>query len=177
VFVNANHFFVSLIPDQLSTYEALNSFVQNINEENDFKNPVVEKLLGNALTDSRIPIGRQAIEDEIQNIIDTFIPLSLSASQIQGLKNAWTNEISYIQGPPGTGKSHTISAIVLSAIARNKKVLVISQKTAALSVVNRKIEPFLSDGDGIIGICYYDRNARRKIKDYCNYLFKSNIKQ
>lgn len=170
VFVNANHFFVSVIPDQLSTYEALNSFVQSINEENDFKNRVVEKLLGNALTDSRIQIGRQAIEDEIQNIIDTFIPLSLSASQTQGLKNAWTNEISYIQGPPGTGKSHTISAIVLSAIARNKKVLVISQKTAALSVVNSKIEPFLSDGDGIIGICYYDRNARKKIKDYCNYL-------
>lgn len=170
VFVNANHFFVSVIPDQLSTYEALNSFVQSINEENDFKNPVVEKLLGNALTENRIQIGRQPVEDEIQNIIDSFIPLSLSASQNQGLKNAWTNEISYIQGPPGTGKSHTISAIVLSGIAMNKKVLVVSQKTAALSVVNSKIEPFLSDGDGVIGVCYYDRNARKKIKDYCNYL-------
>ncbi|MBK7042110.1 MAG: hypothetical protein IPH46_17080 [Bacteroidetes bacterium] len=31
------------------------------------------------------------------------------------------NEISYIQGPPGTGKSHTISAIILSALALNKK--------------------------------------------------------
>ncbi len=184
VCVNANHLFVSVIPDQLSTYEALNTFVQSINDENDFKNPVVEKLLVNALTDERAEISRDSIEDEIQKVIDTYIPLSLSNSQIQGLKNAWANEISYIQGPPGTGKSHTISAIVLSAIALNKKVLVISQKTAALNVVNKKIEPLLSDGDGLIGICYYDKSARKKIKDYCNYLitqtsnsssFKRNI--
>lgn len=170
VFVNTNHLFLSLIPDQLSTYEALNSFVQNINKENDFKNPVVEKLLINALTEESIEIERIPIEDDIQKIIDKHIPVSLSNCQIQGLKNAWANEISYIQGPPGTGKSHTISAIVLSAIAMNKKVLVLSQKTAALQVVNKKINPFLTDGDGLLGICYYDTSARKKIKNYCGYL-------
>jgi len=170
VCVNANHLFVSVIPDQLSTYEALNTCVKSINEESDFKNPVVEKLLVNALTEEAKPINRNNIEDEIQKIIDTYIPLSLSKSQIQGLKNAWANEISYIQGPPGTGKSHTISAIVLSAIALNKKVLVISQKTAALTVVNNKVEPLLTDGDGLIGICYYDKTARNKIRNYCKYL-------
>lgn len=184
VFVNANHLFLNLIPDELSTYEALNSFVQSIDEENDFKNPVVEKLLINALTEESIEIDRDPIEDEIQNIIDKHIPISLSNCQIQGLKNAWANEISYIQGPPGTGKSHTISAIVLSAIALNKKVLVLSQKTAALQVVNKKIEPFLTDGDGLLGVCYYDTTARKKIKNYCGYLreqtsnttvFKRNI--
>ena len=148
----------------------MNSFVENINEVNDFKNPVVEKLLINALTNERVDIEKENIEDEIQKVIDTYIPMSLSNSQLQGLKNAWANEISYIQGPPGTGKSHTISAIVLSAIALNKKILVVSQKTAALQVVNKKIEPLLSDGDGLIGICYYDKTARKKIKDYCNYL-------
>lgn len=170
VFVSANHLFVNAIPDQLSTYEALNTFVQIIEEESDFENPVVEKLLINALTDESSGIGRNPLEEEIQKVIDDFIPLSLSTSQIQGLKNAWTNEISYIQGPPGTGKSHTISAIVLSAIALDKRVLVVSQKKAALTVVNNKIEPFLTDGDGLIGICYYDKTARKKIKEYCNYL-------
>ena len=170
VFVNANHLFLSQIPDQLSTYQALNNFVQNINEENDFKNPVVEKLLINALTEESVEIIRIPIEDEIQKIIDKHVPISLSNCQTQGLKNAWANEISYIQGPPGTGKSHTISAIVLSAIAMNKKVLVLSQKTAALQVVNKKIEPFLTDGDGLLGICYYDTSARKKIRNYCSYL-------
>jgi len=170
VFINTNHFFLNIIPNELSTYEALNSFVENINEEGDFKNPVVEKLLINALTDESSEISRNPLEDDIQKIIDKHIPISLSNCQIQGLKNAWCNEISYIQGPPGTGKSHTISAIVLSAIAMNKKVLVLSQKTAALQVVNKKIEPYLSDGDGLLGVCYYDTNARKKIRDYCNYL-------
>lgn len=170
IFVNTKHFFLNLIPNELSTYEALNSFVKSVEADGDFKNPVVEKLLINALTDERAPINRIPIEDEIQIIIDKHIPISLSNCQIQGLKNAWSNEISYIQGPPGTGKSHTISAIVLSAIAMNKKVLVLSQKTAALQVVNKKIEPYLSDGNGLLGVCYYDTNARKKIKDYCNFL-------
>lgn len=170
VFINSNHFFLNLIPDELSTFEALNSFVENIDEEGDFKNPVVEKLLLNALTDDSVSIERFPIEDEIQEIIDKHVPMSLSNCQVQGLKNAWANEISYIQGPPGTGKSHTISAIVLSAVALNKKVLVLSQKTAALKVVNKKIEPFLTDGEGLLGVCYYDKSARKKIKNYCSYL-------
>lgn len=170
IYINTNHFFLNLIPNELSTYEALNSFVKSIDEDGDFKNPVVEKLLINALTDESVQISRNPIEDDIQKIIDKHIPISLSNCQIQGLKNAWSNEISYIQGPPGTGKSHTISAIVLSAIAMNKKVLVLSQKTAALQVVNKKIEPYLSEGDGLLGVCYYDTNARKKIREYCSYL-------
>jgi len=169
-FAPANHAFVNLVPDQLSTYEALNTFLQTIEEVGDFNNPVVEKLLVNALTDERTEVGREPIEDDLQKLIDVYVPLSLSNSQIQALKNAWANEISYIQGPPGTGKSHTISALVLSAIALDKKVLVVSQKRAALSVVNKKIEPLLTDGDGLIGVCYYDKTARKKIKEYCNYL-------
>lgn len=175
VFINTHHLFVSQIPDQLSTYEALNTFVKNVSDENDFKNPVVEKLLVNALTEEKVNIDfheNEAIEEVIKN----FIPLSLSNSQIQGLKNAWTNEISYIQGPPGTGKSHTISAIVLSAVALNKKVLVISQKTAALQVVNKKIDPYLTDSDGLLGICYYDKSARKKIKEYCQFLLNKSTK-
>ena len=168
--VNANHFFISTIPDQLSTYEALNSFLLNINDEHDFKNPVVEKLLVNALTENEAEIEREPIEDEIQIIIDKFLPTSLSDMQMKGIKNAWANEISYIQGPPGTGKSHTISALILSAIALNKKVLIVSQKTAALNVVNQKTEPLISESDGIIGVCYYDKDARRKIRTYCNTL-------
>lgn len=170
-FVDANHFFLHAIPDQLSTFEALNNFVRDIGTETEFKNPVVEKMLANALTDSRVEIGSEDNDAEIQQTIDTAVPLSLSNSQVQALKNAWANEISYIQGPPGTGKSHTISALVLSAAALHKKILVLSQKTAALKVVKDKIEPLLTnDGDSIIGICYYEPAARNRIREYCKYI-------
>jgi len=44
-----------------------------------------------------------------------------------------------IYGPPGTGKSQTIVNIITDAIAKNKSVLVVSQKKAALDVVFNRL--------------------------------------
>ncbi len=44
-----------------------------------------------------------------------------------------------IYGPPGTGKSQTIVNIITDAIAKNKRVLVVSQKKAALDVVYNRL--------------------------------------
>ena len=45
-----------------------------------------------------------------------------------------------INGPPGTGKSQTITNIVAAALSSGKKVLFVSEKTAALEVVHRRLE-------------------------------------
>jgi superfamily I DNA and/or RNA helicase/very-short-patch-repair endonuclease len=164
-FYPSNYSFIADIPDQLSTYQALHSFVENIEQTGEFKNPVLEKLLVNALSDKKTTIGTIQ-EDRINSIINNVIPLSLSSSQRQAIQNVWQNEVSYIQGPPGTGKSHTISAILLSALAMNKKVLVVSQKQPALEVVNQKINPLLSDDEELTGVIYFDKDSKRKIKEY-----------
>ena len=44
-----------------------------------------------------------------------------------------------IYGPPGTGKSQTIVNIITDALARKKRVLVVSQKKAALDVVYNRL--------------------------------------
>ena len=44
-----------------------------------------------------------------------------------------------IYGPPGTGKSQTIVNIITDALCKNKKVLVVSQKKAALDVVYSRL--------------------------------------
>lgn len=44
-----------------------------------------------------------------------------------------------IYGPPGTGKSQTIVNIISDALCKNKKVLVVSQKKAALEVVYNRL--------------------------------------
>lgn len=162
---SSNFSFLADMPDQLSTYQALNSFVESIEQKGDFENPVLEKLLLNALTDSKTSI-ETIDENKINEVIENVIPLSLSSSQKQAIKKAWQNEISYIQGPPGTGKSHTISAILLSALALDKKVLIVSQKQPALEVVNQKINPLLSQEDDLTGVVYFDKDSKRKIKDY-----------
>ena len=45
-----------------------------------------------------------------------------------------------IYGPPGTGKSQTIVNIISDALCKNKKVLVVSQKKAALDVVYNRLK-------------------------------------
>lgn len=44
-----------------------------------------------------------------------------------------------IYGPPGTGKSQTIVNIIADAICKNKRILVVSQKKAALDVVFNRL--------------------------------------
>ena len=45
-----------------------------------------------------------------------------------------------VQGPPGTGKSQTITNIISSLLANNKKILFVSQKRAALEVVRNRLD-------------------------------------
>ena len=52
--------------------------------------------------------------------------------------NQYGNMVIY--GPPGTGKSQTIVNIISDALCKNKKVLVVSQKKAALDVVFNRLK-------------------------------------
>ncbi|ARU58955.1 DNA/RNA helicase [Oleiphilus messinensis] len=45
-----------------------------------------------------------------------------------------------IQGPPGTGKSQTITNVIAEALAKDKKVLFVAQKMAALKVVKKRLD-------------------------------------
>lgn len=45
-----------------------------------------------------------------------------------------------VQGPPGTGKSQVISNLIGSCIRQNKRVLIVSEKKAALTVLQQKLE-------------------------------------
>ncbi|MCH7496000.1 MAG: hypothetical protein IH825_07930, partial [Candidatus Marinimicrobia bacterium] len=49
-----------------------------------------------------------------------------------------------VEGPPGTGKSHTITAIVCNAVLKGRSVLILSDKTEALNVVEDKITETLN---------------------------------
>jgi superfamily I DNA and/or RNA helicase len=174
-FVNAAHFFVNAVPSELSTYEALNKFVKHLEQEKRLESKIVEKLLVNALTEEQQEIEKTEIENEIRDIITKFLPMSLSETQIKAIINAFSCDLSYIQGPPGTGKSHTICAIILTALMQNKKVLVVSQKTAACRVIKEKLEPYLSSNQSSLGIAYFNDNNKKIIADYCKNFHSSNI--
>ena len=54
------------------------------------------------------------------------------------IKNAVKDNL-VIEGPPGTGKSQTIVNIIINLLLKNKKVLVVSEKLAAIEVVYNRL--------------------------------------
>lgn len=129
-----------------------------------FQNKVLEKLLQGVLRNQPVEFGHNLTDRQQIDTALAYLPMSLSQSQKDALYNAWQNEISYIQGPPGTGKSHTIAAIMLSALFLNKKVLFVSQKKAAINVVRRKIESLL--GENTVIYLGSETSEKQKLKAY-----------
>ena len=72
---------------------------------------------------------------------NSYIVKMLDYSQSEVVKKVDEMGNMVIYGPPGTGKSQTIVNIITDAIAKNKRVLVVSQKKAALDVVYSRLGP------------------------------------
>lgn len=70
---------------------------------------------------------------------DLFAPLSADSSQLAAILAAANGMDFVLFGPPGTGKSQTIANMISQCLALGKTVLFVSQKTAALEVVQRRL--------------------------------------
>lgn len=81
---------------------------------------------------------------ELPNVVDSdyineTIPVSCDESQMRAVKAAGGGYSFILQGPPGTGKSQTITAMIVDALTKGKKVLFVAEKMAALQVVYRNL--------------------------------------
>ena len=158
------------------TYLGFLSFVKIVmyrdlekNKERIFQNPVIQALCGNRT-------GLPAIRDEWRNYDhdsvpcqDSFLVVNADASQQDAIVLS-KNGVSFVlQGPPGTGKSQTITNIIAEALADGKKVLFVSEKMAALSVVYRRLqEAGLSDY--CLSLHNYRADKKSVIRDLVNTL-------
>ncbi len=100
--------------------------------------PTEEFIGGDSMTDSS-QMAEEGIEPdtgeaELYNVVDA------DSSQIEAIELAKEGKSFVLQGPPGTGKSQTITNIIAECLARGKKVLFVSEKLAALSVVYDKLK-------------------------------------
>ncbi|WP_164723709.1 AAA domain-containing protein [Thermosipho globiformans] len=73
-----------------------------------------------------------------------FYISSLDFSQEKAIKMANEKDGVVIYGPPGTGKSQTISNLIADFLAKGKRVLVVSEKRAALDVLLNRLSPIKS---------------------------------
>jgi hypothetical protein len=160
-YVQAMHGFVAPVPDELSTHQALQALADTVDEQG-IENRTISQLLSGVLYGSAFE-PRTYLESHLQSALD-HLPFSLSEPQIKGIINAFTQDISYIQGPPGTGKSHTITAILCASVLMGKSVLFVSQKTAALNVVDEKMRRLFPEEIAPHIPMYFDKDARPNLK-------------
>lgn len=71
---------------------------------------------------------------------DLLTPLPADSSQMAAIATADRGKDFIIIGPPGTGKSQTISNLIAHMLGKGKTVLFVSEKTAALEVVYRRLK-------------------------------------
>lgn len=70
---------------------------------------------------------------------DQHLVISCDATQASAIARARTGASYIIQGPPGTGKSQTITNLIADYVARNKRVLFVCEKRAAIDVVFHRL--------------------------------------
>lgn len=68
-----------------------------------------------------------------------FTPLPADSSQLAAVVAAAEGHTFVLDGPPGTGKSQTIANIIAHNLALGRRVLFVSEKRAALEVVQRRL--------------------------------------
>ncbi len=101
--------------------------------------PVVESLVEGRLSvrDVVPPEGRV---DELCPSAGILQPISADSSQLRAIRDAVDGRSFVMHGPPGTGKSQTITNIIANALYNGRRVLFVSEKKAALEVVQKRLE-------------------------------------
>ncbi len=109
------------------------------NEDKILKNENVRMLLGEQVDQPEFMDDGE--ERRVENeIIDLHTVVDADSSQIEAIELAKIGKSFVLQGPPGTGKSQTITNIIAECLHDGKKVLFVSEKLAALSVVYDKLK-------------------------------------
>ena len=102
---------------------------------------------------------------------NSYIVKMLDYAQSEVVKKVDKNGNMVIYGPPGTGKSQTIVNIITDALSKNKRVLVVSQKRAALDVVYNRLGPLNHKAMYIID----ESKEKQSFYDRCYSAHLSNI--
>jgi len=92
---------------------------------------------------SPVPEHSEALGEDLDSVeTPAVVPLPVlpaDSSQLEAMTHGASGRSVVIHGPPGTGKSQTISNLIADALGRNKTVLFVSAKMAALNVVYQRL--------------------------------------
>ena len=100
----------------------------------DIKDDVFDELFSDQPKNINLDAYKKTSLEELYPIIQS------DPTQSQAVLKARSGENYIIQGPPGTGKSQTITNLIADYVARDKKVLFVCEKRAALDVVFHRLK-------------------------------------
>ena len=108
------------------------------------EHPLVSNLFGGSDIESDVaPFGDEYNIDapEIENKVP-YIIADADSSQFSTIVDIADGKNLAVEGPPGTGKSQTIVNTIAASLAAGKKVLFVAEKSAALEVVQARLEAY-----------------------------------
>lgn len=119
---------------KISMYHDLNN-----NREQMMNNPVIQAISGDRHALGELPVQARNFNFDKTQPTEWHEVVDSDSSQEEAILLSKLGVSFVMQGPPGTGKSQTITNIIAEALGDGKKVLFVSEKSAALQVVLKRL--------------------------------------
>ncbi len=119
---------------KISMYHDLNN-----NREQLLNNPVIQAISGDRNALGELPAQARNFNFDKTQPTEWHEVVDSDSSQEEAILLSKLGVSFVMQGPPGTGKSQTITNIIAEALGDGKKVLFVSEKSAALQVVLKRL--------------------------------------
>lgn len=142
---------------KISMYHDLNN-----NREQMMNNPVIQAISGDRHALGELPAKARNFNFDRTQPTEWHEVVDSDSSQEEAILLSKLGVSFVMQGPPGTGKSQTITNIIAEALGDGKKVLFVSEKSAALQVVLKRLTEARLD-DFCLSLHNYKANKKEII--------------
>jgi very-short-patch-repair endonuclease len=125
---------------------------------------LIAALAGDDAASAAVRAAGQAVDDDAPDRCapsDEYLILDADGSQSYVINAVSAGQNLVVQGPPGTGKSQTIANVIAELVARDKRVLFVAQKRAAITAVLRRLEQV--NLDHLVLDLFQAGNSRRAV--------------
>lgn len=114
---------------------------ERLEDQNELNGRLLQLMSNKSVENDTTEKGFSTVEISRKDLY-TIAPIDFS--QETAIKALTKTDQLVIYGPPGTGKSQTISNMISDALSKGKRILMVSQKRAALDVLYNRLSPISS---------------------------------
>lgn len=129
------------------------------------EHPLLDSLLESGFGEPEGSLPEETFLDDHRPVGETNEVFDADGSQTLAILQALSGHSMVVEGPPGTGKSQTIANLIAEFVAEGKKVLFVSEKSAALNVVYDRLKDA-----GLTGACLELHGTKSNKRSFYNNL-------